>query len=40
MSDVGPGPEALADGTATGDAHGAIDTTLLGQSPLDLQQLA
>jgi hypothetical protein len=39
MSDVGPG-EALADGTATGDAHGATDTTPLGQPPLDLQQLA
>lgn len=40
MSDVGPGPEALAAGTATGDAPGAIDTTPLGQPPLDLQRLA
>ena len=40
MSDVGPGPEALAAGTATGDAPGAIDPTPLGQPPLDLQQLA
>ena len=40
MSDVGPDPEALAAGTASGDALGAIDTTPLGQPPLDLQQLA
>jgi hypothetical protein len=40
MTDVGPGAEATADGTATGDAHGATDTTPLGQPPLDLQQLA
>ena len=40
MSDVGPGAEATADGTTIGDARGATDTTPLGQSSLDLQQLA
>jgi len=40
MSDVGPGPEALAAGTAPCDAHGAIDTSPPEQPTLDLQQLA
>lgn len=38
--DAGPGAEATADGTTIGDARGATDTTPLGQSSLDLQQLA